>query len=623
MGLDGASKCTCPPQLPPALQLHILSLLPPNDRAHSGRLVSPDAAAALSNSGYCTASLSQPLPPHAAPWAVEAGQQHVRQLPFRHKLQLLCTAAASGSEVNLEVAWALLQPSVFPLWYAGGGMARVYGRYDPGVAAVEAGHPQLLGWMLRNCPGLLNPDKVLAAAAKHCDLAGLQAAWGLLRCYPLSTTLITNWRAAAVTTPALAAAAGSATPDELAKLAWLMSEGGESCRPDNSTAAAAARSGDLGRLRWLRDHGCPMDGRDALLAALSGADLAVTQWLVDEAGCQLPAAGSDLAWHILMAAVCARDALAKLQWLGERGPAPLHRAGDKVLAALVCSAVGAGRVDVLQHLRSLPGLTPEQDQRLLQVAFSTPRVVTSIPMLEYLRRSGMGLTPAAYSRAAGSLDMVRWLAHEGSCRPDTEHLSSLIARWPDDTPARSRDLLEAVQLLVGQVGCTDWVVHNGQTHQLVHAAARRGDLALVQYLLQQLPGYQPGWEVLVAAAEGGCEALLEWLVEQHPGCLAGPWAVSVYVAPAVTGQRGTLAALRRLGVPWGADDMVVRAVEQGCSVPVLRWLVEQGVVAGEGNLTYAVAYAVKTTFTGADEAARLRSMTGAAAAATTAAVSTS
>ncbi len=100
--------------VPSALQLHILSLLPPNERALSGRLVSPDAAAALSGPEHCTASPSQPLPPHAVPWAVAAGQQHVRQLPFRHKLQLLCTAAASGSEVNLEVALALLQPSIFP-----------------------------------------------------------------------------------------------------------------------------------------------------------------------------------------------------------------------------------------------------------------------------------------------------------------------------------------------------------------------------------------------------------------------------------------------------------------------------------------------------------------------------
>ncbi len=97
-------------QLPTALQLHILSFLTPNDRALSGRLVSPDAARALSEPQHCTASLSQPLSPHAAPWALAAAQQHLRPLPFWRKLQLLCAATASGSVVNLEVTLTLLCP---------------------------------------------------------------------------------------------------------------------------------------------------------------------------------------------------------------------------------------------------------------------------------------------------------------------------------------------------------------------------------------------------------------------------------------------------------------------------------------------------------------------------------
>ncbi len=75
------------------------------------------------------------------------------------------------------------------------------------------------------------------------------------------------------------------------------------------------------------------------------------------------------------------------------------------------------------------------------------------------------------------------------------------------------------------------------------------------------------------------EVLLEWLVEQHPGCLAGPWSPSAYAAPARKGDRGTLEALRRLGVPWGAENVVARAVER-CPVPALRWLVGQGAPVG-------------------------------------------
>ncbi len=281
--------------LPPALQLHILSFLPPNDRALSGRLVSPDAAAGLSQDPTCTASLSQPLPPHAVPWAVEAGQQHVRQLPFRHKLQLLCTAAASGSETNLEVALALLQPSVFPelLQTTGGyhypGSVTVCGGtngylasrsrlnyWDAGVAAVKAGHPQLLGWLLRHCPGFVHMEQVLEAAAEHSSLAALQA---------VCTALQGHGGSCHADSRVLYAAASSPTPDALAKMEWLVSVCGAPL--SISAAAAAARSGDLSRLRWLREQGCPVFKTEVLASALEHTDLAVARWLVDEAGCEL------------------------------------------------------------------------------------------------------------------------------------------------------------------------------------------------------------------------------------------------------------------------------------------------------------------------------------------------
>ncbi len=45
-------------------------------------------------------------------------------------------------------------------------------------------------------------------------------------------------------------------------------------------------------------------------------------------------------------------------------------------------------------------------------------------------------------------------------------------------------------------------------------------------------------------------------------------------------KRGTLAVLRRLGVPWGHAGGGVRAVGEECRVSGLRWLVEQGVLVG-------------------------------------------
>ncbi len=86
---------------------------------------------------------------------------------------------------------------------------------------------------------------------------------------------------------------------------------------------------------------------------------------------------------------------------------------------------------------------------------------------------------------------------------------------------------------------------------------------------------------MAAAGEGGCEALLELLLQQ-PGCLlAGGRGRSPYVAAARNGDRATLAALRRLGVPWGAVDVVVQAVrKERCRLDVVRWLVEQGAPVG-------------------------------------------
>lgn len=98
--------------LPASVQLHILSLLPPNERALNGRLVSPDMAAVLHGPEHCTVSLSQPLPPSAVARAQEVGQQ-VRQWPLSQRMQLLYAAAASGSELSMQVASELLQPGFF------------------------------------------------------------------------------------------------------------------------------------------------------------------------------------------------------------------------------------------------------------------------------------------------------------------------------------------------------------------------------------------------------------------------------------------------------------------------------------------------------------------------------
>ncbi len=603
MGLGGASNSTLPQQLPPALQLHILSLLPPNDCALSGRLVSPDAAAALTGPDHCTASLSQPLPPHAVPWAVEAGQQHVRQLPFRHKLQLLCTAAASGSEVNLEVALALLQPSVCHEMLQRG---KNYNGADPGAAAIKAGHPQLLAWLLHYCPNLLRTDGLLPTAARYCNTEGLQAAWRLLKCY---SHLLGQ--------SVLDAAAESATPDAVAKMEWVLATAEEvTCSLQDSTAEAAARSKDLGRLHWLRDRGCPMGGFPAVEAALAHADLAVAQWLVVEAGCELPAVGTSR-WTplLLAAATTATDGAEKLTWLQELG-APQVDGNARLADSLLRAVLAGGQVEVL---RVIPGLwTPDVQQKVQEHMVLAPPI--GIPVATYLHDGGFVFGHREYTNAScnGDIAMVRWLANEAGVSAGGLYLPLFIGLWPNSRPQDSRDLLEAVQLLVGEAGCTD-----RNAKDVVCTAAERGDLALVHYLLQQLPGYQPSEDVLAVATHGGCEALLEWLAENvnsfGGGGISPYYAAAInvnrkYSDAALRGDRGTLTALRRLGVPWGAEDVVVRAVKRECPMPAVRWMVEQGAPLGDlDRLEDAIACTREGLSAG--DAAWLRGVAAAAAAA--------
>ncbi len=564
------------PQLPAALQLHILSFLPPNDRALSGRQVSPDAANGLNGPDHCTASLSQPLPPHAAPWAQVGWQKHVRELSITHKLQLPSTAAASGSEVNLEVAWALLQPSVFPELLQGCcPPSQQYGRteLDPGAAAVKAGHPQLLGWLLRRCPALLSPDLALVAAARHCDLAGLQTVWGLLqqgcgsRCPILGPGV-------------LDAAAESTSLDAVAKMKWVLCTGKGRCSLQESTAAAAARSGDVGRLRWLRDRGCPVGTDGVLRSALEHADLAVVQWLVDEAGGELPQAGTACsAWaSLFLASAGSPECMLKWQWLRDRG-ALLLTLSPQLLQSMACAVIERGRVEGLRGLLRFPGMETAEGRRALQQALDEAEGPRCIATAMQLQQSGCVLTHKAYIKAAeaGDLAMVRWLACEARVPTACMGLDDLVEWWPCDRVSRIRDLLQAVQLLVGETGHQDM-----DTMLVVDSAVHLGYVPVAQYLLQLLPDYRPGLQLVRTAVQSGCEALLEWLVEQHPGCRAAVERESpdLYMLALMYRYRGILTTLRRLGVPWCSEDLVVRAVREGCEMPALRWLVEQGAPVG-------------------------------------------
>ncbi len=567
-------------QLPYPLQLHIVSLLPPNDRALSGRLVCRDARNLITDPDHLIVVVSQPLPRHAESWAKTAGQPGMRLLPYSQKLQLLSTAASTGSETSLEVVWSLLQPCVSP-------DRRIVHDYpDPGEAAVTAGHPQLLGWLLRRCPALVRPHAVLRAAALHCDLPGLQTAWEALQA--ASTASSKHGVRLMPRQETLDAAAESATPDALAKMQWALGEGGRWRKLQQSTAVAAARSGDLGRLRWLRDSRCPMDSFEVLLAALEHADLCVVQWLLDEAGCRAPEKHSwdysVFSWRCVRAAASSSGGAEKIRLLLGRGVL-LQDAIGGLLPTYASTAVEHGSVEVLQYFQSLHEPGASQSHGLLPWTLEYP-APGSVAMGEHLLEAGYGFSLNVYRVAvrSGNLAVIRWLQQQAGLSAAglaPTALCELVEQWAGG----SKELMEVVQLVV-DAGYSEW-----DAEDVLCAVAKRGDLGLAQYLQQLKPVYRPAERVLAAAVLGGCGAMLEWLVKQL-ACRMASLEVR-YLVAAARGDWATLLELRRLGVPWGAKDVLAEAVKQGCGVQVLRWLAARGMpVGGESDMRTALAGSV-------------------------------
>ncbi len=322
------------PCLPRDLILRILALLPPNDLALSGRLACKDAAQRFQGPQHCTAFLDQPLPCHVSAmspslrtpttasaatarvsdnmsWYQTGAEDALRQLTFRRKLLLLSRAAASGCEANVEFAWHLLQQHVFPevlqsnhsriLLQRGqspGGPAP-----DVGSIAVASGLAHLLPSLAQRCPGLLDPGATLEAAAKHCDLAGLQAAWEAVgqrlqrECERNGHAAQPSERLQGIWNGVLTTAASTSTPDAVAKLEWVLGMSGGASDPDALAQAygAAAASGDLARVWWLRERGVGWGTPGALEAVVEHADLGSIQQLEEAEGGHLPPA-HDESW---------------------------------------------------------------------------------------------------------------------------------------------------------------------------------------------------------------------------------------------------------------------------------------------------------------------------------------
>ncbi len=624
--------------LPAELRLHVLSLLPPVDLALGGRLSSKDAALHFTEPTCRTTDLRQPLPHYATTVGMVSAQSALRQLTFRQKLHLPATAATSGCEANVEFALQLLQPHVFPevlrtdggyTWAYEGSPCTTGGvplppMPDVGSAAVASGLAHLLPSLEQRCPGLLDPGRTLEAAARHCDLAGLQAAWEAL-----GQRLLSSIRETRLAEPAegshnahgvddgdggyaernvmaesdrvwqrmMAEAAGSLTPDALAKMAWVLEKcnmhsraGSYAC--ERAAWGAAAASGDMGRVVWLLYH-CSFNWRstDYLQAVLQHASLDFLQELEQQghlplASCSMPSA--DLMVRVAhdlgrAAAGSPRDSAAKLRWLeGRATPIGFPEAVEAAAEA----AAAAGNLEALQLLlerRRQLQLPAEEDFQLelVEAAVCGGHVSTAA----WLVQAGWPLTQECLETAVwrGDLPMVRWLVEAGCPRGELD-FSGVVAAWPCRTVADSRRLVEVLRLVV-EAG---WPLHEGESPQPLEAVVIGGQPWPVWCVLRELlPSHADGrgfpHYTVTNAARAGCEAALEGMVREGNRGASIKW----YADAAGAGDRGTLECVQRLGVPL-AEGVLRKAVASSAPLAALRWLEEQGMPVKEREVKRAL-----------------------------------
>ncbi len=360
-------------KLPTGPFLRVLELLPAQDRACSGRLACMDAWRHLSGVHHCTAHLSQPLPPHAVPWFERYGPEALKQLTLYNKLtQPMAAAAASGSAANLAAVWGMVRQGLHPELL----QARHYYFGGSEAVLVQEGHAHLLPWLL-DSGYPVDAYQTVKAAACYCDLPGLQAAWGLLQ----PTLHGREWREAVE-----AAAISCAAEDAIAKMDWLLQQQHQQQQMQGplepivelSVAQAAAQTGDIVRLRWLLQRGCTFQalpdevagerGGSALPGAMRHAGLEVVEWLVREAGCQLPpppgAGGAEedgedglgqwpreaTSREALAGAAAVSGDPGKLQWLRDRGLLPPD---PQLIRHAVGMAARHGRIGALRFLLPL------------------------------------------------------------------------------------------------------------------------------------------------------------------------------------------------------------------------------------------------------------------------------
>ncbi|KXZ45374.1 hypothetical protein GPECTOR_55g280 [Gonium pectorale] len=396
---------------------------------------------------HTTFRLSRPVPPtaFAAHWLAPGA---ARGLTQNRRWQLLCLTAASGVVANLEVAvqaaGCLLTCKVFE-------------------AAASAGKLEPCQWLWQQaCPTYpkgAGKSDLLAAAARGghrhvCEwLLTLGLAWssgGAAEAARAGYVGLMEWLQQE---EALAAAAGSPTPDWAAKVEWLEAQGCPRRAPGIAAEAAALPHADadadaVARLAWLHGRGYALD-RQAVAAAAEAGNAAAVQFLLTEAGVKPP-------------------------------PPPDRLAAVPATGAAAAAAAGHLPVLVALHAAGWP-LDPAFSSR---AAAGCGQLHVVAWLVETLGEQAAGVGCLLSFRAAesGSVELLAWLRDRG-CDCSTA-FSGFV----------SSGCWEAVEWALAQ-GFFDTV----QGYPYIHAC-RNGDLATARLLRRMGVPWGPAGKVAFDAA---------------------------------------------------------------------------------------------------------------------------
>ncbi|GLC38723.1 hypothetical protein PLESTF_001692300 [Pleodorina starrii] len=428
----------------PGIVACVARFLSPNEIACSLRLI--DKATSQQFAGFKSVSLSRPSPVHAFKrrWGAP---EAFRALTLEQRLKLLNLTAASGSVANLEVALGgvglLLAIRSEPLEAAAIAaqleacmLLRERGcPWGSSLAsAAKAGHRHVCEWMLASgCPltadavydtahggheglmlwlrGISHVDNDINIVAEELFYAAAHGL-GLAALQRLHQQLLSEQQQqrpgggeaqqhpALDQGQALAAAAGSPTPDWQAKVAWLEAQQYPPTHQVCVEAAGRGPGGDaVGRLQWLHGRGYPMVEAAVNIAASKG-DSASLQFLLEQAGVQ----PGNFAW--LLAA--SDGHLAILQYLHGRGVAIYA-------VEVVRSAASGGHLHVVAWAVETLGVTPDNAGGLLDEAAESG----SIELMAWLRDRGWAWASLTVRKAAecGCEEAMEWLVERGCPLP--------------------------------------------------------------------------------------------------------------------------------------------------------------------------------------------------------------